>query len=124
MRIALLSLAALLGARPALADDAPTLANNPFLRPQLVERAPAADPAASPLLELRAILSAGDASRVDVGGHIVGVGEEVNGYRLISVSEDGAVFEHAGRSIHVPLAARAATADDGAPVTRESGDAS
>jgi hypothetical protein len=122
MRVALMSLAALLGVLPAQASDTPALANNPFLRPRLAEQAPPASPA-SPPLELRAILSAGDASRVDVGGRIVGVGEEIDGYRLVSVTEACAVFEHAGQALRLALPPRAATSGDATQVAKETGDA-
>jgi hypothetical protein len=126
MRLAFLVVAA--GAAcacPAVAGDAPTLANDPFVRPQLVEHqepATAAE-AAAPPLELRAILFAGDASRVDIGGRIVRVGEEIDGFTLISVSEDGALFERGGRSIRIALPEHGAASSDAAP-EEESDDAS
>ena len=122
---ALLLLAAATSAGYALADDVPTLANDPFVRPQLVEH-PAQEPAqsTSPSLELRAILSAGDASRVDIGGRIVRVGEEVDGFTLVSVSEDGALFEQGGRSIRIALPVHSTVSTGTAPVEEESDDAS
>jgi hypothetical protein len=111
VRITVIMTPVLLGAIAARADDATPLANDPFLRPGLVELAPAE--AVAPL-ELRAVLSAGDDSLVDVGGRIVRVGDEVSGYRLVGVSEDSALFERDGRSLRVPLpehASGVATAD-------------
>jgi hypothetical protein len=124
VRAAALSVAALLGALCVHASDAPPLAHNPFLRPRLEAQAPPAANPASPVLELRAILSAGQASRVDVGGRIVAIGGEIDGYRLVSVTEDGAVFEHGGRSVRVPMPVRAAVSGDApSPAAEESGDA-
>ena len=115
----------LLAASAGLAHGAPPLANNPFERPGLVELAPAA--VALPPLELRAVLSAGDDSLADVGGQIVRVGDEVSGYRLVGVSEEGALFERDGRTLHVPLPTHAsapAAADDPTLQAKESdGDA-
>jgi hypothetical protein len=112
VRITVIMTPVLLGAIAARADDATPLANDPFLRPGLVELAPAE--AVAPPLELRAVLFAGDDSLVDVGGRIVRVGDEVSGYTLVGVSEDGAFFERDGRSLSVPLpehASGVATAD-------------
>jgi hypothetical protein len=114
--------AALLGTLTAQASDTPPLANNPFLRPRVAEQTAPVEPA-SPPLELRAILLAGDASRVDVGGRIVGVGEALDGYRLVSVTEDGAVFEHAGHALRLVLPPRAVTSGDATQVAKETGDA-
>jgi hypothetical protein len=117
--------AALLLAVAALADDAP-LAKNPFVRPQLVELAAPESVASPPLLEVRAVLSAGGASLVDVGGRIVRLGEEVDGFRLVAVSEEGARFVKEGHSFDMPLQARAvppAPAAAEAAVAEESGDA-
>jgi hypothetical protein len=104
--IALLALGA---GVPAVA--APPLAKNPFVRPQLAEQlVTVAGNVDEPLppLELRAVLVAGAASSVNVGGRIVRVGEQYDGYELISVSEDGAVFGQADRRLHVPLQAQRA----------------
>jgi len=124
MRRASAACAAALLAVAARADDAP-LAKNPFVRPPLVElAAPESVAAAPPPLEVRAVLSAGDASLVDVGGRIVRVGDEVDGYRLVAVSEEGARFVKEGHSFDVPLQARAVLAPE-APVAvaEEAGDA-
>lgn len=43
-------------------------------------------------LELRAIIVSNHNSKANVGGIIVGIGEEVNGFRLLSVKQDRAVF--------------------------------
>lgn len=117
----------LVAASARAGDGAPLapLAHDPFMRPALVEHPPApAQPESAPPLELRAILAAGSASSVDVGGRIVHVGEEIEGFRLTAVSEDGAVFERGGRSLHVPLPTHAATpAETPALVEEDSDDA-
>ena len=91
----------------ARAGDAPALTKDPFVRPQLIELAQPVAAIAPPPLELRAVLSAGDTSLANVGGRILRVGEEIDGYRLVAVSEGGARFARDGRSIEVPLQARA-----------------
>lgn len=125
MRRAFLVVAAAACASQALASDVLPLVNDPFMRPQLVERpALVTAEAASPTLELRAILSAGDASRVDIGGRIVRVGEQINGFTLVSVSEDGATFEREGRSIRIALPVHSTVSSDAAAPEEESDDAS
>jgi len=125
MRLAYLLVAAAACTSQALAADVPPLANDPFLRPQLIEPPePAPAEAASPPLELRAILSAGDASRVDIGGRIVRVGEEIDGFTLISVSEDDALFERGGRSIRIALPVHSAVSSETAAPAEETDDAS
>jgi hypothetical protein len=121
VRVAFVALAALLGRIPAQADDAVPLAHDPFVRPRLVELVPPAESMRVPL-ELRAVLSAGDDSLANVGGQIVHVGEEVSGYRLVAVSEDGALFEQDGRSLRVPLRDLAPPAAAEAPLQAQEAD--
>jgi hypothetical protein len=59
------------------------------------------------------VLLAGESSLANVGGRIVRLGDAVDGHRLVSVSEDGALFEHAGHTLHVPLQGRRAPAEPG-----------
>lgn len=88
-------------------DDTPHLQNNPFKQPDLSavadnstdDDAPS-DPAGSQL-ELRATLTLGNKSLVNVGGEIIGIGEQIDGYRLLVVDEGVAVFSKKG--MHLTL---------------------
>lgn len=91
------------------------LANDPFDRrvvqqwlnkaePQPVEPALAAAPAVpaappAPVLtgDLRALMVGGKQPLVNLGGTILGIGESVDGFRLIEVRERSAVFEREGK---------------------------
>ncbi|MCP4407752.1 MAG: hypothetical protein GY807_08325 [Gammaproteobacteria bacterium] len=86
-------------------DDAPQLKHNPFKQPDL--RAVAdnsrdddslSDQVGSQL-ELRATLTLGNKSLANVGGKIIGIGEQVDGYRLLAVDEGVAVFAKNGTHI-------------------------
>jgi hypothetical protein len=97
--------------RPALAEGR-TLQHDPFARPPLTMQpaAPAPRPAGAAVepkraLKLHAVLVAGPASMANVDGVMVRVGDYVQGYRLLSVHERGAVFEKNRAQITVPLTA-------------------
>jgi hypothetical protein len=89
---------------PGLAEaQADGLKHDPFARPVLAPRpasvssvpgnsvmAPVAEPAWKP--ELRAVMVAGPKSIVNVAGALVRIGEQINGYRLVEVHEETAVF--------------------------------
>jgi hypothetical protein len=67
---------------------------NPFARPGGARNAAAA---AAPLdLELRATLVAGRRSSANIGGTILRLGQELEGYRLTAVREGTAVLVRAG----------------------------
>ncbi len=73
------------------------LKRNPFERPDaevLITSAAGLNeiPSAGREPDLRAVLVAGSKSVVDFGGVIMQIGESINGYRLLSVEEDKAVF--------------------------------
>ena len=53
--------------------------------------------------DLRATLVAGGRSFVNLGGSILSLGEEIAGYRLVSVREGEAVFWKDGESIRLSL---------------------
>jgi hypothetical protein len=99
------------------ARAAPPLPQDPFARPAFLEAAPGtpAQAARLPLLELRAVLAAGKSSLADVGGRIVRIGEEIDGFKLVAVHEGGAVFERGGRAISIDLQASAAAPAAEAP---------
>lgn len=93
-----LSLGAAASVCGADGDGAHKLRNDPFdqhrtstHRPDLRPEQTAATPQAwRP--ELRAVLVAGDRSMADVGGIIVKLGGEVDGFRLLEVRDRKAVF--------------------------------
>lgn len=82
-------------------EPPPDLQRNPFDRPDADELVNHAAPAnrrstSEADLLLRAVLAAGENSVVNFGGIILQIGETANGYRLLSVEEDGAVFSKDG----------------------------
>ena len=90
----------------------PALHIDPFARPVLERPAPPPAPAAKPAAPppapwaptLRATVVAGRHSLVDVDGVVVGIGQEIAGYRLVQVGERRAVFEKHGtrRVLEIP----------------------
>lgn len=90
----------------ASVDAAGQLQRNPFRVPIELDAPVAA--AGGPQMELRpdtldlrATLVAGERSVVNLGGSILSLGEEIEGYRLVSVSEGEALFIKDGESIRV-----------------------
>ena len=96
---------AVIMAAEASADhsEVPTLRFDPFKRPALLSQP--APPARKPTGDarepwspvLRATMLAGDFSMVNLNGVIISVGEEVDGYRLVEVGEQTAVFAKNGK---------------------------
>lgn len=87
----------LVAAGTCAADDTATLRVNPFLRPDAGNGAAAAAAATDTgAMELRGIMMAGALSLANIGGRIIGVGEQINGYRLVAVNTDGVVLEREG----------------------------
>lgn len=90
-----------------LAEEASLLQNNPFKRPVFntaVSSVPTPDSLSGVVgLDLRAILVAGRDSLVNVDGTIIRVGQEHDGYRLVSVDEDAVVFHKDGDTLTVKL---------------------
>ena len=84
------------------------LKRNPFDRPATEASADSASTAAerrepewSP--ELRAVLSAGPKSVVDLGGVVLSIGESTNGYRLLAVGSGTATFSQRGKKVVISL---------------------
>ena len=76
------------------------LRSNPFLQPAQLSAGDAgarqqADPRAG-VLELRATMVAGRHSQANIGGVIIGLGGEVNGYRLVEVFQRHVVLDRDG----------------------------
>lgn len=88
------------------ADAPPTLSHNPFSRPSSevvrVERdVIESDDGSALTLPLQATM-VGRASRLaNVGGRILKLGDEYQGYRLVAIHERDAVFEKDGRTMTV-----------------------
>jgi hypothetical protein len=83
--------------------QADALQHDPFARPAIkapppapprdaagAAKTPVPEPAWNP--ELDAVIVAGPKSAVSIDGTIVGIGEEINGHRLVEVTEQAAVF--------------------------------
>ena len=91
-----------LAAEPAAGPD-------PFARPNLTPSATAETstvPTAPPVAwrpALRAIVLAGNLSMVKVGSSVVELGEEIDGYRLIRVTEEKAVFAKGRRRVELTI---------------------
>lgn len=89
------------GVEGLLPEPASNLHFDPFQRPVLLAPPSATDtsqPQVAPewAPQLRAVMVAGSASMVNVDGSLVGLGEEVEGHRLVEVTERRAVFERDG----------------------------
>ncbi len=104
-RLWLVTLVALLLAAAAGASEPPTLRSNPFARPPSVVTAPIlsearldGDPSG---LELRATLVSTQNRLANVGGKTVRPGDEVQGYKLLQVFEDRAVFARQGKHLTI-----------------------
>ena len=73
------------------------LKNNPFERPLMTDKskpdqtAPAQ--AALTLMTLRATMAAGPDSLANIGGEILGIGQQINGYTLLAVHPRHVVLE-------------------------------
>lgn len=89
-----------------------TLQNNPFNRPDILKPKPAAQQPsrqAEPLpqqvsLELTATLVSESTPMVVVDGKLLGIGESIKGFRLIAVTEGGAVFARQGKKYSLTVA--------------------
>ena len=75
------------------------LRTNPFLKPAFLSAQSGSvqvDKVDPVTLELRATMVAGQLSQANIGGTIIGLGEEVNGYRLLEVHARRVVLERDG----------------------------
>lgn len=100
---------------------APELHRDPFVNPLLQQQvsleeiveavrtteSPTTDPVPRESFlwqpELRGIIRSEDIAIANIGGKMVGLGEEIDGYRLIKVKERSVVFEKNGKYIPVSL---------------------
>jgi hypothetical protein len=100
---------------PGLAEaQADGLKHDPFARPVLAARPASAaavpgnsvktrlpEPVWQP--ELRAIMMAGPKSMVNVAGVLVRIGDQINGYRLVEVHDETAVFVNNKKKVTLSL---------------------
>ena len=78
---------------------------NPFSRPVL-EPVPAPGVPVSESIDrpqLRGVIVAGSQSIANLNGTLLAIGEETSGYRLDSVTEEGATFVHDGEPVTLYL---------------------
>ncbi len=80
-------------------------ARDPFVKPAMdnITTAAPAPQETKPELELRALLVAGAASIANVGGTMLAIGDEIDGYRLMSVSQGEAMFQKGAKQYRIPL---------------------
>ena len=93
-------------AMPALASEPPELKNNPFSRPPSertasFSREDDATEGSSPTPELQATMVASQSRLANVDGRIVRPGDEVQGYTLLHVHDDHAIFVRNGKRLTV-----------------------
>ena len=98
----------LVAAAWAAAADAPPLRprHDPFARPDLSAGgggAASAAAATAALPRLTAVVVAGPRSMAVLNGQVLELGGELDGFRLIQVGEDKALFQHAGRRVVITL---------------------
>lgn len=103
----------------------PALQHDPFVRPAIGGFAPPPPPGparpgatgvapARPKLQLHAVLVAGSDSLANVDGVMVRIGESVQGYRLVEVTDRTAVLEKNNAKVTLTLRAKG----EGAPVMK------
>lgn len=85
-------IALMAGLFPAAATAEPLL-HDPFARPFQIGSTLSAHANTPRHPKLIAVIVDGEKSLVNLNGTIIGIGEEKNGYRLISVGDRKAVFE-------------------------------
>ena len=87
------------------ATEPPKLSHNPFARPPSEVTLPAqpllrTDGTTLPL-DLRATLVGANDKLANVAGKVIRPGDEVNGYTLLQVFEDRAIFRKAGNELTI-----------------------
>ena len=99
------------------ADEPPALSHNPFSRPRSevlrVERSLVeSDDGSGPTIALQATMVGHSSRLADVAGRILKPGDEIEGYELIEVHEEYAVFRTGGKSITVYVKSQPAEEDE------------
>jgi hypothetical protein len=97
-RLRLLLPLLLLLQQPAYAaGKGPVLHINPFVPPETIGNGHTVKPATEAnSMELRGVVLAGERSLANIGGKVVAIGEEINGYRLIAVNENNVLLDNKG----------------------------
>ena len=90
-----------IAATASSADTIATLVHNPFNKPEFLATPPKVERKKQPLTadvlpRLRAVLISDTLPLVIVDDEVLGLGDDINGYRLLSVDEGRAVFEKLG----------------------------
>ncbi len=110
MRFVVLGLTMSIASLAYAGDVSDTLVFNPFNKPEILATPPkverkkeilAAEPEVMP--KLRATLMSDAVPMVIVDEEMLGVGGDINGYRLLSVEEGQAVFEKLGKRYTLKL---------------------
>ena len=106
MMLRLAAIAGLICALPvAGATEPPELERNPFARPPsertLPETRPTGDKDNAAGLVLTATMVAGRDRLANVGGRVIRPGDEIQGYSLLKVFEDRAVFDKNGKRLTI-----------------------
>lgn len=96
---------ALLSATSLYAKDPAPLLNNPFTRPPSVvtvePRMSLAADGSIQVIDLRATMVVANKGLANVGGRILRPGDDAQGYTLLRVFEDRAIFSRAGKRLTV-----------------------
>ncbi len=98
-------LASLLCAGPLFAETS-ALRFNPFERPDVGDIVPTVDSGPAQqgeMPELTATMASSVEPMVILQGEFMKVGEEREGYRLVSVSEGSALFDHQGQQVEIKV---------------------
>ena len=100
------TLVAFLATPGAIADEPPALAHNPFARPPSERLAVARGPTAATddvvtEIDLRATMASDSSALANVNGRVIRPGDEVDGYLLLEVLEDRAVFQRGDKRLTV-----------------------
>ena len=98
-RIILLMIAVMITTAGQAADQYAALRTNPFIKPGNIADLQSNKTADKPLaadMQLRATVVAGSRSQANIGGVIIGLGEDVDGYRLTEVHARRVVLERDG----------------------------
>jgi hypothetical protein len=81
-------------------DNPRALQTNPFSNPHISEKETTNDHAKTAIppvvLELRGIIIAGSNSQANIGGTILAIGEDIEGYTLVSVKQRHVVLDKDG----------------------------
>lgn len=87
------------------ATEPPRLSNNPFARPPsavtIPDRPLVMSDGSTQVLDLRATMVASNTKLANVAGRTVRPGDEVQGYTLLQVFEDRAVFARGGKRLTI-----------------------